>query len=487
MLILRCWNLLAAAALVAAACVPARGQAPDGFFQLPPGATLSWALDPGPLGGRADAAPGLSLSESLMRVAVAGGLLPEGETGEAVAAALVASALSSAAHRIILLEVGGDAGEGGDGLQITSLALVVEIWTGADHAPLRDTVRAALVDYDQRAGAGAQRRIDVGAGRAAMAYSRPDWPPWREVAWYSEEGRFIVAIGEGAMARWLEERQRQWLRDPWAAHRGLALDSLRESAGEEAARGPRVFELAADLDRFRRAFPEAISDGLAGQFLQAWGLSNARSFMLHGRLVGGAPAMLAVDATWSSRAEGPAVLHRKTVAMARWPDALGPAPEAPWACALAMAWPQAVSRSLATWGASLDEAERMQRVPAVQQWLRANGPQLGRLVALLDESAAVIPGPGGWPPGGSATVVAPALPTVQAGALEAQMRSLMRLLRGVSFDPQTRTWALGLLPESIDPQGQLGQIAWGVAERNGRAVVIAAAGRSARERVRADE
>src|SRR5690606_32659603 len=115
--------------------------------------------------------------------------------------------------------------------------------------------------------------IDLPGGRAAMAYTRPDWPVWREVAWFSEEGRFIVTIGEGAMARWLEQRDRVYLRDPWADHRRQHLDWLAGAErGATAARAPRIAELALDLDRFRRGFPGAFAEGLAGQFLRAWGL-----------------------------------------------------------------------------------------------------------------------------------------------------------------------------------------------------------------------
>src|SRR5690606_30286505 len=223
----------------------------------------------------------------------------------------------------------------------------------------RNTVRAALVDYDARAGEGAQRPIDLAGGRAAMAYTRPDWPAWREVAWYSEPGRFIVTIGEGAMARWLEQRERQYLRDPWEIHRRPARQWLAESA-PRAAQAPRVIELAADLDRFRRGFPDAIAEGLAGPFLRAWGLSNARAFMLHGRLVAPAepvpeidaaapgepaapdaadapnsapPAVLALSATWGSRAEPANTVHHKPIAGPEWPESFGPPPRAPWACA----------------------------------------------------------------------------------------------------------------------------------------------------------
>jgi hypothetical protein len=516
--------IMAAAAVVAAAVARAPAQEGDvearqpaaearaipehEFFKLPPDAVLSWAMNPAPLGARPDPPAGASISASLMRLVVARGMLPEGPAGEAAAATLIASALSSAPHRIILLDVEGDSGEDGDGLRITALALIVEIWTTADHTPLRNTVRAALVDHDKQAGAGAQRSIDLGAGRAAMAYTRPDWPAWREVAWYSEEGRFIVAIGEGALARWLDQRERQYLHDPWSSHRRPATDWLQQSS-PRAARAPRVVELAADLDRLRRGFPDAISEGLAGQFFRAWGLSNARSFMLHGRLVPPAapgeqldpdepepaddpaprpPSMLALSATWSSRAEPPNTAHHKPVAPPAWPVTLGPAPtsRAPWACALAVNWPAAISRSFGTWGAAMPLDERRRRGPGIDRWLRANGPRLSGVLALLDPAAAVTaPAPPvpSWPPAAGGLVIAPARDGVEAEALESQIRALMRALPPVRFAPDTRTWAVSLLPEPLDPTGALGQLAWGVAERAGRTVLLAAAGADARQQV----
>lgn len=479
-------------------------------------------MNPAPLGARSRETPGSAISAALMRLAVASGMLPEGRAGEAAGAALVASVLSSTPHRIILLDVAGDAGvvggageqAPGAGLRITSLALVIEIWTGADHTALRNTVRAALVDHDARAGAGAQRAIDLPGGRAAMAYTRPDWPAWREVAWYSEEGRFIVTIGEGAMARWLEQRDRAYLRDPWADHRRHHFDWLNEArgGGGGGARPARVAELGLDLDRFRRGFPDAIAEGLAGQFLRAWGLSNARSFMLHAQLVApgeipgggptpgavgapdparavavpGGPAMLALSATWSSRAEAPLSIHHKPVALPVWPEALGAAPaEAPWACALALNWPAAISRALATWGASMPLDERRRVGPTVERWLRQHNPRLSRILAMLDPAAAVIapaPPADGWPPLG-AMVIAPARVGMEAEDLEAHISTLMRSLPGARFDPDTGTWAVGLLPEPLDPTGALGQLAWGVGERAGRAVIVAAAGGDARRQV----
>src|SRR5690606_35014090 len=116
-----------------------------------------------------------------------------------------------------------------------------------------------------------------------------------------------------------------------------------------------------------------------------------------------------------------------------------------------------------------------------------NNPRLSRILALLAPAppAAVIapaaPAPG-WPPVG-ALIVAPARDGALPGDLEAHIATLTRSLPAARHDPETATWAVSLLPEPLDPTGALGQLAWGVARRHGRAVILAAAGEHARQQV----
>src|SRR5690606_34390365 len=91
----------------------------------------------------------------------------------------------------------------------------------------------------------------------------------------------------------------------------------------------------------------------------------------------------------------------------------------------------------------------------------------------------------GWPPAPGGLLIAPVREGVEADTLESQIRALMRLLPPVRFDPDTRSWAVTLLPERLDPTGALGQLAWGVGDRAGRAVIVASAGPDAREHVAA--
>ena len=130
---------------------------------------------------------------------------------------------------------------------------------------------------------------------------------------------------------------------PAAVEEGPAasIESHRGWADSQASDLPVFFEVFVDVNALRREFAELSDDDRLPWLLRGTGLSNARSIMLHGRLVApsawrwpirhcaaavGArmgeyrgPPLLRIDVSWNSRADDLRIVRGTNIAAGHWP------------------------------------------------------------------------------------------------------------------------------------------------------------------------
>lgn len=366
----------------------------------PTALSMGGAAAPGPGdGGAPPPGGGSRLASALLRAAVASRIVDAGPLARALEGALAAGEAGAIPHTLAVLELAEVAapqratGAGGRDRGATAppsirMRAVLDLETGSGHVGLVRTLEALLVDPAvPPAQRGAQRLFTIAAprGRAGLpedarpaertvaSFRGPDWPDSLEVSWCSTPGHFTVAVGAGAMERWFAVQDAPLppagAPGPGAlpaaeadAHRRF-MAALRhapaEPAGNEAeGRGPsgrdraEALEFFMDCNALRRSMEASYTsslkpetEGHGARLLRAWGLSNARSFMLHARVIPpsevivasgpedlaaiigpgasrvvyAGPPLLVMDATWSSRSGAPGEIARRAVSQPFWP------------------------------------------------------------------------------------------------------------------------------------------------------------------------
>ncbi|MBL0921401.1 MAG: hypothetical protein IBJ10_04645 [Phycisphaerales bacterium] len=444
-------TLLAAGAL---------GASPD---EPPPGAVAWWRMDPSRFSAAAPSPEVRAQREAMLamvRSAVTGGAVGEGRALGAVRGLLAASEVGARAHTLSVLEFSASRPPVGAGMDVERLQMALSIRAEGGHERFLPTIRSILLPP---AGAGAppgrQRAFDLPGGARAVAYTEDGWEPWREVSWASTPGAFVVGLGRGALERasgaGAGER-------PWGAHRAL-VDGAR-------AHGEVFFEAYLGVARLRSAFPEAFDSGRVHRTLDRLGLLEARDFMLHARFVerpGGAPPLIAIDATWTAR--GGAEPQRLELTLDHWPQDAGmPSPPGSYVIVAPMDWPAFAALGLDLWlGANVDVDIEAKRA-ALEAWRAQHGAELDRFIASLGGHAVISDYPTPLLPiPGAATVFVPlredakGAPGALDGALSPFRGAIQRDRAGVSS-------------YGVDPVGLMKMPGWLVMEDGPRAAFVAA-------------
>lgn len=448
---------LIAAALAAICCIlsPVQGQPDDAIWLPPANAIAWWAMDPTPLGAIKDQKPGQLLLESVARAAVAGGLFEDDETTGLLATVLGAGVLSRVPHRICLIDFAADPTDDG-GLDVRRLSLVLELRTGRNHDELLRTVRAIVLQGSQPNDGGAQNPLELPGGRSGGAYRRDGWPDWREVSWCSDAGAFYVAIGRGTLAKWFE---REEAIGPVGYH--------RQAIQQQRPAGRDVFEAFINTDVLRRAVPESFMAGRAKRMGEAWGLSNSRTFMLHGRLVDQPKdglTLLAVDASWTARSLARDDVQLMGVTASVLPQDAGVVPGngSRYVVLLPAQWEHWRDLCLDSVQAYHDSWGGMEFGATRRRWERDHGRRATRLFRSLGPWVTLAGGEGGS--------VVPTMAAISLGqrvkgrgALDDLHVTLKALFDRVEFDQKEALLSVHFASAGIDPDGKFASVWFGLA------------------------
>lgn len=352
---------------VVAVALPAFGQAFEG--EPPPG-SIGWvSVDPR-VWGEAPSSPAQA-GEVLEAVAVLARLPTEETSGRVLSSlgSVVGAALVGGSPvRATLLEI--DAAATGEKIRTGRLLAVVEIQSPEPHAEAIAALRAAL---GLPAGVSV-RRLELPGGLEGFAARDEAWAAGREVSWCSRPESLVVGVGEGALGRWFSPREER--EAAWEGHRSAA----KVKAGSMAAA---VF---LDFNELRERAPDALGTGLARRLAEGARLGNARSLLISATRAGTGP--IAVEATWSSRAEKPGTFHSAILAHPSWPANWGE-PTEPLTMAVSMNLRYYIVLGQSLLRASRDEWGRMEFEAAVSAWVRGHGPELERLTGVLAPAGVV--------------------------------------------------------------------------------------------------
>lgn len=445
------WRRVGSLALVVLLGVVAgaRGAAP------PADAVAWWRSDPRRFGSVRAPEPGRGVVEAVLRAAARSGLAGDGDAGAIVRALLAASVVGGTEHTLCILDLEVPDLEvpeaRGDGL---TLRAVLELVGGGGHEEYVRTIESVL---GGPAGAGAQRRLVLPGGIAGVAYREEGWPAWREVAWCSTPGAFVVGLGPGALERWFSEAP--GAEGESAAHR-------RQVDGARPAGGVCV-EAYVDVNALRRGCPSLFTDdGRGSRLLRAWHLQNARAAMVHARWadVPGGPPLLAIDATWSRRSDPPGSVLRQQVSLDSWPvgedGPVVPRPPGSYAIVVPVDAERWLSLGLDTFDA-LVEADRLPAFrEARRRWERQHRGALSRVakagapyLVIADYPPPVLPVPG------AASVVWALDRGVTAPGMSEQLERLL-----VSFrDVVARDEAAGMWTVQVGEASPVALASWGLA------------------------
>lgn len=403
----------------------------------PAGTLAYWSMDPAPFRREAGEAGGeRMLLLGTLRAAVASGITGTPQQARWVEGLLAAAMVGEVPHTLAVLEFRAHRDAGAPKSEIDDLKVVLELRTRDRHAEYLRTLRAILIDAAHAKGlrddaVGVQRRLDLPNGVKGAAYRAKGWPAWREVSWCSQGDRFIIAMGEGALERWLATEKKDARSAVWAALR---------AAGDP--RGTRAVEAYLDLDALRARFPEGFDEGRVKRMVEALDLGDTSALLVRASLVPSAvsPPMLAID--WIAR-RGEATDIR-ALTRREWPEGLSlPVGGATYVAAAGVDWRAVFDRAmeihLATFKAG--SAERLRGKHAV--WLQEHGAALDGLLAglspwlvLTDTPEPILPVPG------LGSVFIAARPGVDASTLDSRLASLLTRYAGQVTRTADGMWSL---------------------------------------------
>ncbi len=321
---------------------------------------------------------------------------------------LRARVLGDSAWRVVLLELAGETVETkGNGskrdvtrtLKPSKFAAVIEVLAPAKdggHDRLLAAIEAGLAK-DAKGEPRDRRDLPLSGGLKGTLSS--GGTEWRDVSWVSKPDSFIVAFGKGTLEKYLALRPAR--RADWWEQRA--------TVDKKRGRGEYVFEAFVDLSALRRGVPDEFAGGRLDKLVHAWRIANDRTFMVHAVLMGGkakkdegaetsnidepAPGerLLAIDLSWTSRAEKPGLVHTVSVSESKKPEgkAEGKAKSDGWVVMMRAGLPSWIAMGLDTYEA-LGPAE----FDAVRgRWERRVAPMLERIVPRIGEWVSVRPGP----------------------------------------------------------------------------------------------
>lgn len=440
--------------------------APRGDAPLRPIAL--WTFDPSRFATAAEEGPARLAATALLRAAVVGGLIEDEETALLLELALVGATIGDAPHTVALLDVKAHERDVLNEVVLDRLQAVIEVRTGEGHRGLLRTVRSIVVDRYSEEGERSQEAITLPGGREGVAFRAASWPDWLSVSWASLPNRFVVGIGEDALGDWLGGGGGgpDSTRAPGAHRR--AVDAARPA-------GEAFLFAGVDLDALRARAASVLARGRLRRLLEASRLGAARSFWLHGRWVdapagGGAPPLLALDATWESRLDPPGRVRRKLVSLDDWAGAglRTPPPDGSYALLLPVSWDGLIGRALTMRLALTKDRRIRERRTSLQRWASREGRALRRaleslhpVLVITDDPTPPLPAPG------LATWMAETRPGASASAVAGV---LARVLESVA---ETTRSADGIFSLRLDPAGAIRVPAWGGAGEGDAQALVA--------------
>lgn len=436
--------------------------------RVPADSVAFWRLDPSRFAAnRGDPATKAQRQVLIagLRAAVLSGVIKNERASRALEGLLAASEVGGRPHTLCLLDLDATRPASGEGMDVRTLRMVIEIESVGDHAALLRSLRAILLgDPSPDDAPGAQRELKLPGGARGVAFRRPEWSGWHEVAWASTDRAFIIGLGEGAIERWLKAQtpppdgRGSGGEPPWGAHETFVENSRPH--------GEVFFEAYLGLDRVRQAFPEAFVDGRVRRMLEALDLGNARDVALHGRWIdvppeethgAGAP-LIAADVTWSARSETPGIVHGLPISESRWlPKSVSMSPpQGSYLIVMRADWYGWIRKSLDMYVATSPGSKELRHRHAAASWLRRNDGRLRSFASKLapwlvisDVPTPVTPIPG------AATLFAELRRGVSVESIEGDLLELVGANRE-RIKVEDGVWWYG-----VDPGGVLRIPAWG--------------------------
>lgn len=432
----------------------------------PSDAIAWWRFDPTRFSAAAPSPEVRAQREALLgmvRSAIAGGAMGDEKALGAVRGLLAASEIGARPHTLSVLDFAAHRPPSGAGVDMDRLQMALAIEATDGHERFLPTLKSILLPPPSSGASvrGRQRAFELADGVRAVAYTEPDWEPWREVSWASTPGAFLVGLGAEALPKAHTGADAAG-EAPWRAHRDL-VDGSR-------AEGEVFFEAYLGIARLRDGFPEAFATGRVHRVLARLGLLHARDLMLHARFVdlgASLPPIIAIDATWIM--PGEAAPQRRSLSKDHWPDAVDmPPPPGSYVIAAEMQWPEFVSLALDLWLASNVDVDLPERSQSLAAWRAAHGTELEGFLASLGPYAIVSDHPTPLLPiPGAATLMIP----LKAGA-EAGCGDLSDALS--PFAKAIQTDGAGVSSYAVDPLGLLRMPGWSVVADGPNPAFIAA-------------
>jgi hypothetical protein len=372
-----------------------RKPADSALLIFPDGVVAYWAFDGSRLGD--DASRERALVAAGLRGLIGNAISIQG--GSSVAGELIrGEVVGSFPYRACLLELEEQGGSGKvAALKPEKFAAVIEVRAQAkDHGRFQSAIDSALMGDARDDGGKPRTRTEMNLPRGGKGQVSSTGEAWRDVAWASLPEVFVVAFGEGALTRWLSATPG---RTPeWAKHRAAV---TRKRAG--SVRAATTFEAYIDLNALRQSVPDEFDNRPLGNLIHSWHIANTRSFMVHGALVAldppkdekertaAGPSVLAIDLSWSSRAEPPGVFGTISLSESTWPEGVDGRPEgSSWALVMRASVPTWIDVGADTYGV-LSGAGAFDAARA--RWERRVKPMLEKIVPRIGEWAIMRPGP----------------------------------------------------------------------------------------------
>lgn len=239
---------------------------------------------------------------------------------DGIAAASIAEV---APHTVCVLDFDGEYDSNAkNNFRITDLKAVLILESTTDHRTYLQSLSQMLSHYEQSREGGNQdnRSIVSRPNEIPIARFKPkDWPDWKAVEWASFPDGFIVGLGSGSIARWLQVEANQGNGNSFDSHirafsNSNANPSSRSTTPPDESTD-RFLSLFVNLERLHAMMPEILAQGRPRRMLTTWKLDNARNWFLHGRRK---ERYLLFGLTWERRVDPLNEIHHRTLTLDHW-------------------------------------------------------------------------------------------------------------------------------------------------------------------------
>lgn len=417
---------------------------------------------------------------SAIRAGLSSGLFGDKTPAHALQALLAAAELGNTPHLAAIYDFAAHRRPNGSGMVIDHLRAAIAVDDTTRIPAYLRTIRAlALATSGADPAALTQSALSIPGVPDAVQLSSAAWPEWMALSWTVHDGRFILAIGRGALERWFAAPAHAEQPAPaWAAHRAAV-------AAERPPRTP-FLEAYVDIAALRAGFPMAFLSGRTPRMLDALTLRGASAAMLHvatlrppptspGESPGPSDAprapLIALD--WTTASGAKITCH--PLSASSWPgdDATGlPPPPGTSILVVPVEWPKLLRWALNTYAATVQDEDLPAFRAARARWEATHADSIRSLFGSLRPYLVLsdVPPPLLPIPGLATVFVATNRPHDGAAALESLLDDLLapfadRLV--VAGPPGARTWAL-----KLDDRGVVRLPAWGFVSTPGRPLLV---------------